>query len=96
MYILTIPLFFVKGADKLIGFGMLGVAAFVFTYYTAWVFVLPFIIEDNILNQFFLPRDYAIKLPILLLFIAALGVGTFVGKVLIKNQQKQKSKKKAQ
>jgi len=75
---------------------MLGVAAFVFTYYTAWVFVLPFINEDNILNQFFLPRDYAIKLPILLLFIAALGVGTFVGKVLIKNQQKQKSKKKAQ
>ena len=73
---------------------MLGVAAFVFTYYTAWVFVLPFINEDNILNQFFLPRDYAIKLPILLLFIAALGVGTFVGKVLIKNQQKQKSKKK--
>ena len=72
---------------------MLGVAAFVFTYYTAWVFVLPFINEDNILNQFFLPRDYAIKLPILLLFIAALGVGTFVGKVLIK---KQKSKKKAQ
>lgn len=75
---------------------MLGVAAFVFTYYTAWVFVLPFINEDNILNQFFLPRNYAIKLPILLLFIAALGVGTFVGKVLIKNQQKQKSKKKAQ
>lgn len=75
---------------------MLGVAAFVFTYYTAWVFVLPFINEDNILNQFFLPRDYAIKLPILLLFIAALGVGTFVGKVFIKNQQKQKSKKKAQ
>lgn len=75
---------------------MLGVAAFVFTYYTAWVFVLPFTNEDNILNQFFLPRDYAIKLPILLLFIAALSVGTFVGKVLIKNQQKQKSKKKAQ
>lgn len=75
---------------------MLGVAAFVFTYYTTWVFVLPFINEDNILNQFFLPRDYAIKLPILLLFVAALGVGTFVGKVLIKNQQKQKSKKKAQ
>ena len=72
---------------------MLGVAAFVFTYYTAWVFVLPFINEDNILNQFFLPRDYAIKLPILLLFIAALGVGTFVGKVLIKINRNRKVRK---
>ncbi|EMG45784.1 hypothetical protein G210_4001 [Candida maltosa Xu316] len=82
--------------DKLIGLGMLGVAAFVFTYYSTWVFVLPFIDEDNFLNNFFLPRDYAIKLPLLLLIIAGLGVGTFVGKVLVKNQQKQKSKKKAQ
>ena len=73
---------------------MLGVAAFVFTYYTAWVFVLPFINEDNILNQFFLPRDYAIKLPILLLFIAALGVGTFVGKVLIKINRNRKVRRK--
>lgn len=75
---------------------MFGVAAFIFTYYTAWVFVLPFIDEDNFLNQFFLPREYAIKLPLLLLIIAVLGVGTFVGKVLVKNQQKQKSKKKSQ
>ncbi|RCK57681.1 Dolichol phosphate-mannose biosynthesis regulatory protein [Candida viswanathii] len=82
--------------DKLIGLGMLGVAAFVFIYYTAWVFVLPFIDEDNYLNQFFLPRDYAIKLPLLLLLIAGVGVGVFVGKVLVKNQQKQKSKKKSQ
>lgn len=74
---------------------MLAVAAVVFTYYTAWVFVLPFVDEDNILNSFFLPREYAIKLPLLLLAIAGLGVGTFVGKVLVKNQQKKNSKKKA-
>ena len=49
---------------------MLGVAAFVFTYYYRLVFVLPFINEDNILNQFC--QEIGIKLPILLLFIAAL------------------------
>ncbi|RLV89405.1 hypothetical protein JA1_005186 [Spathaspora sp. JA1] len=79
--------------DKLIGLGMLAVAAFVFTYYTIWVFVLPFVVEDSVLSYLFLPREYAIKLPLLLLVVAGLGIGTFVGKVLIKNQQK-KSKKK--
>ncbi|EDK46460.1 predicted protein [Lodderomyces elongisporus NRRL YB-4239] len=75
---------------------MLAVAAFVFSYYTTWVFVLPFVDDASPINKFFLPRDYAIKLPFLLLLIAGLGVGTFIGKVLIKNLQKQKSKKKAQ
>ncbi|CAK9440228.1 uncharacterized protein LODBEIA_P43280 [Lodderomyces beijingensis] len=82
--------------DKLIGLQMLAVATFVFVYYSTWVFVLPFVDEDSAVNKFFLPRDYAIKLPLLLLLIGGLGVGTFVGRVLIKNSQKQKSKKKTQ
>ncbi|EGW30285.1 uncharacterized protein SPAPADRAFT_143640 [Spathaspora passalidarum NRRL Y-27907] len=72
---------------------MLAVAAFVFIYYTTWVFVLPFVEAESFLNLLFLSRDYAIKIPLFLLAIAGLGIGTFVGKVLIKNQQK-KSKKK--
>jgi dolichyl-phosphate mannosyltransferase polypeptide 2 regulatory subunit len=72
---------------------MLAIATAVFTYYTAWVFVLPFVDESNILNSFFLPREYAIKIPILLVLIAGLGVGTFVGNVLIKSAQKEKLKK---
>lgn len=59
---------------------MLAIATAVFTYYTAWVFVLPFVDESNILNSFFLPREYAIKIPILLVLIAGLGVGTFCWK----------------
>lgn len=72
---------------------MLAVATAVFAYYTAWVFVLPFVDETSILYSFFLPRDYAIKIPILLVLIAGLGVGTFVGNVLIKSAQKEKLKK---
>ncbi|CAH2351690.1 putative dolichol phosphate-mannose biosynthesis regulatory protein [[Candida] railenensis] len=79
--------------DKLIGLSMLAVATAVFTYYTTWVFVLPFVDESNILQSFFLSRDYAIKLPFLLLLIAALGIGSFVGNVLIKNAEKEKLKK---
>lgn len=79
--------------DKLVGLAMLAVASAVFTYYTIWVFVLPFVDDSNILQNFFLSRDYAIKLPFLLLLIAALGIGSFIGNVLIKSAEKEKLKK---
>lgn len=72
---------------------MLAVATFVFSYYTTWVFVLPFIGDDSVIQSFFLPREYAIKLPLLLLLIAVLAVGSFIGHVLIKNAEKEKAKK---
>lgn len=72
---------------------MLGVATAVFAYYTTWVFVLPFVDESNALNTLFLPREYAIKLPFLLLLLSGLGVSTFIGRVLIKNAEKEKQKK---
>lgn len=72
---------------------MLAVATGVFVYYSAWVFLLPFLDESNTLQSFFLPREYAIRLPILLLLIAVLGVGSFVGNVMVKNAEKEKLKK---
>lgn len=72
---------------------MLAIACAVFSYYTVWVFVLPFVDENNVLQSLFLPRDYAIKLPFLLLLLAAVGVGSFVGNVLIKKAQKEQLKK---
>lgn len=72
---------------------MLAVATAVFAYYTAWVFLLPFLDEDNLIQGFFLPRDYAIKLPFLLLLLGGLAVGTFIGNVLIKNAEKEKLKR---
>lgn len=68
-------------------------ATAVFSYYTAWVFLLPFLENDNILQGFFLPREYAIKLPLLLLLLGFLAVGSFIGKVMVNNAQKEKLKK---
>ncbi|QEL60379.1 hypothetical protein CJJ09_002485 [Candidozyma auris] len=81
--------------DKLIGLGMLAVATLVFVYYTSWVFLLPFVGDDSVINQFFLPRDYAIKLPFLLLLLAVLAVGSFIGYVLTKNAEKERAKKRS-
>ena len=72
---------------------MLAVATSVFGYYSTWVLILPFVDESSGLQSLFLPRDYAIKIPILLLLIGGLGVGTFIGSVLIKESNKKKSKK---
>lgn len=72
---------------------MLFVATAVFVYYTAWVFVLPFVDESSILHSLFLPRAYAIKLPLLLLLVSGLGVSVFIGSVLISNAEKEKAKK---
>lgn len=72
---------------------MLAVATFVFSYYSLWVFILPFVSEDSIIQAFFLPREYAIKLPLLLLLVAALILGSFIGYVLLKNAEKEKAKK---
>lgn len=72
---------------------MLAVATIVFGYYSTWVLILPFVDESSGLQSLFLPRDYAIKIPILLLLIGGLGVGTFIGSVLIKESNKKKSKK---
>lgn len=68
-------------------------ATAVFSYYSAWVFLLPFLDDDNVLQGFFLPREYAIKLPLLLLLLGFLAVGSFIGKVLVNNAQKEKLKK---
>lgn len=71
---------------------MLTVATVVFIYYSVWVLVLPFVETDSLLQNLFPPRDYAIKLPLILLVSAVFAVTAFIGNV-IKNAQKEKLKK---
>ena len=73
---------------------MLLVATAIFVYYTIWTFVLPFISEENIIQAFSLPREYAIKIPAFLLIVGVTLVGAFVSSVLIKSTQKKTKSKK--
>ncbi len=83
-----------KYFDQIVGLLMLLVATAIFGYYTVWTFVLPFLSEDNIIQDFFLPRDYAIKIPAFLLIVGVTLVGAFVSSVLIKSTQKKTKAKK--
>lgn len=71
---------------------MIGVASAVFLYYSTWVLVLPFVDQNSFLHSLFLPRDYALKIPILLLVIGGVGVGSFIASVLIKENKKKQLK----
>lgn len=71
---------------------MLVVATIVFAYYTAWTFLLPFIDEDSVLQNFFLPREWAIRIPATLLVLGGSAVSLFIGSVLIKSSKKAKAK----
>lgn len=69
---------------------MLTVATFTFLYYTVWVFLVQFINEDNPIHKYFLPTEYAIKLPIILLLLMAVFVTSFLSYVLIFKEEKTK------
>lgn len=72
---------------------MLLLATLIFIYYTIWTFVTPFLDDDSFIQNFFLPRYYAIALPVVALIVGISIVATFVGLVIVKSVQKKKGKK---
>lgn len=72
---------------------MLLVATLIFIYYTIWTFATPFLDDDSFIQNFFLPRYYAIALPVVALIIGISIVATFVGLVIVKSVQTKKGKK---
>ncbi|CAO1634364.1 unnamed protein product [Sympodiomycopsis kandeliae] len=79
-------------SDRLVGGLMLLVSAFVFTYYTIWAFVTPFLASDSPIQSLFPPRVWAVRGPALLLVIGLGGIGAFVGKVMMDEERKRKEK----
>ncbi|KAG8954652.1 Signal recognition particle [Tulasnella sp. 424] len=55
-------------ADKVVGGGMLLVAATVFIYYTTWALITPFFPDDSSIQDFFPAREWAVRIPAFILF----------------------------
>jgi len=79
-------------SDRATGLFFLLVAITVFTYYTTWVMLLPFLSSDHFLHAFFLPRPYAVTVPVMLLVVGVSGILAFLGKVMISQARKKKKK----
>ncbi|XP_047624477.1 dolichol phosphate-mannose biosynthesis regulatory protein [Phacochoerus africanus] len=81
------------GTDQVVGLGLVAVSLIIFTYYTAWVILLPFIDSQHVIHKYFLPRAYAVAIPLAAGLLLLLFVGVFITSVMLKSQ---KVTKKAQ
>nr|POE77499.1 dolichol phosphate-mannose biosynthesis regulatory protein [Quercus suber] len=68
---------------------MLIAASVVFAYYTVWTLLLPFVDESHPLQLLFLPRVWAIRIPVILLLLGGAVVGSFLSLVMIRSNRKK-------
>jgi dolichyl-phosphate mannosyltransferase polypeptide 2 regulatory subunit len=81
-----------SASDRLVGSVLLLVALVVFTYYTVWAIIMPFVDADHPLHAYFLPRDYAVKIPAALLTLGVVVIFSFIAFVMLRSKaKKQKS-----
>ncbi|KAI5937886.1 Dolichol phosphate-mannose biosynthesis regulatory protein [Manis javanica] len=75
------------GTDQVVGLGLVSVSLIIFTYYTVWVIVLPFIDSQHVIHKYFLPRAYAVAIPLAAGLLLLLFVGLFITYVMLRNQK---------
>ncbi|CAH1272456.1 dolichol phosphate-mannose biosynthesis regulatory protein-like [Branchiostoma lanceolatum] len=80
------------GSDQAVGMGLVALSALIFTYYTIWTVVLPFVDDDHIAHQYFLPRPYAVIIPTVAGVVALSAIGSFFGYVMLQDKMKKKAK----
>lgn len=55
----------------------------------------PFVDSDHPLQNFFPPRVWAVRIPVILILLASAVVGSFLGVVMIRSNKKKAAKAKA-
>ncbi|KAL8292565.1 hypothetical protein RQP46_001177 [Phenoliferia psychrophenolica] len=80
--------------DKVVGGLMLVTAVVVFSYYTIWTLFTPFLPPSSPLHDLFPAREWAVRLPALLMLAGLTAIGSFVGLVMIKSARKKSAKSK--
>ncbi|EAT92499.2 dolichol phosphate mannose biosynthesis regulatory protein [Parastagonospora nodorum] len=75
--------------DRLVGLSMLIAATSIFVYYTVWTLFMPFVDDDHFLHNLFLPRVWAIRIPVILIILGSTVVGSFLSVVMIKSNRKK-------
>ncbi|CAK9321481.1 unnamed protein product [Citrullus colocynthis] len=76
-------------ADKTVGFLLSLTSLSIFTYYTFWVIILPFVDSDHFIHNYFLPQEYAILIPVFAGVVLLSLLGIFVGMVMLKSKRKK-------
>ncbi|TPX38375.1 hypothetical protein SmJEL517_g00195 [Synchytrium microbalum] len=79
-------------SDQLVGGLLLFVALFVFIYYTTWALIMPFVNPSHPTQSLFLPREWAIRIPVAILLVALTLIFTFIHIVTTRAVMKKKAK----
>ncbi|KAK9388525.1 dolichol phosphate-mannose biosynthesis regulatory [Lipomyces mesembrius] len=67
------------------GHGIFFLATFVFLYYTIWTLIMPFVDTTHPIQNVFPPREWAIRIPVMILLLAAGVIGSFLGIVMVRS-----------
>ncbi|XP_063172049.1 dolichol phosphate-mannose biosynthesis regulatory protein [Candoia aspera] len=76
--------------DQLVGYGLVSFSLVLFSYYTVWIIILPFIESDHLIHRYFLPREYSVIIPVVAGLVLLFFIGTFIAVVMWKNQKSAK------
>ncbi|KAG4305194.1 hypothetical protein PORY_001364 [Pneumocystis oryctolagi] len=72
---------------------MLFIASIIFIYYSIWTLIMPFVDKDHSLHNFFFPREWAIRIPVILLLTCFAIVTSFMALVMIRSNSLKFKKK---
>ncbi|XP_068694855.1 dolichol phosphate-mannose biosynthesis regulatory protein-like [Montipora capricornis] len=75
------------GIDRAAGYGMMLLSAVIFVYYTIWIVFLPFVEKGHPIQRLFLPRMYAVIIPVVAGVILLGIIGMFVAAVILKSKK---------
>lgn len=76
-------------ADRAVGFLLSFISLSIFTYYTFWVIILPFVHNDHFVHKYFLPQEYAILIPVFAGVTLLSFLCLFIGYVMLKSKKKK-------
>ncbi|XP_050205027.1 dolichol-phosphate mannose synthase subunit 2 [Mercurialis annua] len=76
-------------ADRAVGLLLSFTSLSIFTYYTFWVIILPFVDIDHFIHQYFLPQEYAILIPVFAAVALLCLLCIFIGFVMLKSKKKR-------
>ncbi|KAG9456995.1 hypothetical protein H6P81_001503 [Aristolochia fimbriata] len=60
-----------------------------FSYYTFWVIILPFVDQHHFIHNYFLPQEFALIIPISAGVVLFSFLCVFIGYVMLKSKRKQ-------
>ncbi|XP_074335071.1 dolichol-phosphate mannose synthase subunit 2 isoform X1 [Apium graveolens] len=76
-------------ADRAVGFLLSFISLSIFTYYTFWVIILPFVQGDHFVHKYFLPQEYAILIPVFAGVTLLSFLCVFIGYVMLRSKKKK-------